>query len=349
MDKYARQVALIGDDAQSAIRGARVAIVGAGGLGSPAALYLAAAGMGIVLIDDDITSATNLHRQILHSSRAVGTPKVRSAARRLRDLNPDVEITTHQTRLTWDNAEALFAGCDVVLDGSDNFATRHVCSHAAARLGIPHVWGSILGFDAQFSVFAAGRGPVYEDLFPAPPPPGSVPSCSQAGVLGPLVGVVGSAMAMEAIKLVTGLGDPLIGRLAYYDSLAASWDYVPLVADPAVTRRVRCSPPPAAPAEVTLADITRETTVVDVREPAEFAAGHLPGAINVPLGDILAGATPDELENGGVIVCAAGVRSAQAVAALEARGVSGLASLRGGLAGSELGGSDLDGSELGGH
>lgn len=333
MNRYARQVALIGDDAQAAIRGARAGIIGAGGLGSPAALYLAAAGMGMVLIDDDVTSTTNLHRQILHSTSAVGTPKVESASKRLHDLNPDAQVDTVPTRLTWDNALDILSGCDVILDGSDNFATRHIASHAAARLGIPHVWGSILGFEAQVSVFHAGRGPVYEDLFPAPPPPGSVPSCSQAGVLGPLVGVAGSAMAMEAIKLVTGLGTPLIGRVAYYDSLAATWEHIPLAADPAVTEKVLTSAPPTGPAEVTLDDITPATTVIDVREPHEFAAGHLAGAINVPLGDILAGTTPDELENGGVIVCAAGVRSAQAVAALEARGLTGLASLRGGLNG----------------
>lgn len=323
MDRYARQRALFDD---AALHGARAAVIGAGGLGSPAALYLAGAGVGITLIDDDVVSTSNLHRQILHGTSAVGLPKVDSALARLSDLNPDADVRVYRERLTWDNAVDLLAGCDVVLDGSDNFATRHVVSHACARLGIPHVWGSILGFEAQVSVFWAGHGPVYEDLFPAPPPPGSVPSCSQAGVLGPVVGVAGATMAVEAIKLVAGLGSPLLGRLGYYDSLAGTWEYVPVVADPAVTERVRTAAPPAGPAEVDT--VPPGAAVLDVREPAEFADFHLPGAVNVPLGDILAGTTP---QGPAVVVCAGGVRSAQAVAALEDRGVTGLVSLRGGL------------------
>ena len=247
LDRYARQTALIGPAAQARIRAARIAVVGAGGLGSPALLYLAGAGVGhITLIDDDFLDLSNLHRQIIHSSADEGRPKVDSAVERLAGLNPDVEVTAVRERLTWSNAVNLLEGADVVLDGSDNFATRHVVSHACARLGVPHVWGSILGFEAQMSVFWAGRGPVYEDLYPAPPPPGSVPSCAQAGVLGPLVGVVGSAMAGEALKLVTGLGEPLVGRLGYYDSLAGTWEYLPLIADPAVTERVLVSDPPGA-------------------------------------------------------------------------------------------------------
>lgn len=330
MDRYARQVTLIGADAQARVRGARVGVIGAGGLGSPALLYLAAAGVGsIVLIDDDQVATSNLHRQVIHSSASVGVNKAASAAQRLRDLNPEVEVATHVHRLTWDNALSTFAGCDVILDGSDNFDTRHIASHAAARLGVPHVWASILGFEAQLSVFWAGRGPVYEDLFPAPPPPGSVPSCAQAGVLGPLVGVVGSAMAMEALKIITGLGEPLVGSLGYYDSLTGTWEYVPVVADDDVLARVLRAEPPRGPAEVT--EVAPGALVLDVREPEEYADFHLPGSVNVPLGEILAGTTPPELENGAVVVCAGGVRAAQAVAALEARGVAGLASLRGGL------------------
>ncbi|MEX3505076.1 ThiF family adenylyltransferase [Corynebacterium sp. LK2510] len=329
-ERYRRQVTLVGAQAQARIRAAHVAIVGAGGLGSPAALYLAAAGIRrITLIDDDLVSLSNLHRQILHSTGTVGSAKAESARARLADINPDVHLDTVTDRLTWDNALSILDGADVVLDGTDNFYTRHVASHAAARLGIPHIWASILGFEAQMSVFWAGRGPVYEDVFPAPPPPGSVPSCAEAGVLGPVVGVVGSAMAMETLKIVTGIGSPLIGEIAYYDSLAAAWERIPVTADPAVTQRVRSSDPPRGPAEV--ASITAGATVIDVREPEEFAAFHLPGAVNYPLGDILAGVTPDEAENGAVVVCARGMRSAQAVEALTARGVHGLASLRGGL------------------
>lgn len=332
MDRYTRQVTLIGTDAQARIRGARVGVIGAGGLGSPALLYLAAAGVGsIVLVDDDQVSTSNLHRQVIHSSAAVGVDKAASAAQRLRDLNPEVQVLTHTRRLTWDNALDTFAGCDVILDGSDNFDTRHIASHAAARLGVPHVWASILGFEAQMSVFWAGRGPVYEDLFPAPPPPGSVPSCAQAGVLGPLVGVVGSAMAMEALKIITGLGEPMVGRLGYYDSLAGTWEYVPVAANSEVLALVLRAEPPRGPKEVS--EVAPGALVLDVREPEEYADFHLPGSVNVPLGQILAGTTPPELENGAVVVCAGGVRSAQAVEALEARGVAGLASLRGGLNG----------------
>lgn len=328
--RYARQVALIGPEAQEKLAAAHVAVLGAGGLGSPALLYLAAAGVGtITVIDDDTVDLTNLHRQVIHSTAALGEPKAGSAKQRMTQLNPLVRVNTVAQRLTWDNALDLLHGTDVLLDGSDNFDARHVASHAAARLGIPHVWASILGHEAQLSVFWAGRGPVYEDLFPAPPPPGSVPSCAQAGVLGPLVGMVGSAMAMEALKLVTGLGEPLVGRLAYLDSLAMSWEFVPVVADPGVTRRVLRDAPPHGPAQVDA--LAPGATVIDVREPEEFAAFHLPGSLNVPLGDILGGYAPPEAENGAVVVCARGVRSAQAVAALESRGVRGLASLRGGL------------------
>lgn len=329
-DRYLRQTTLIGDAAQATLRAAHVAVIGAGGLGSPALLYLAAAGIGrITLFDDDVVDLSNLHRQVIHTTGRVGEPKVDSAIEQLFALNADTVVTPVTERLTWDTALEQLAGADVILDGSDNFTTRHIASHAAARLGIPHIWGSILGFEAQMSVFWAGHGPVYEDLFPAPPPPGSVPSCSQAGVLGPLVGVVGSSMAMEALKCVTGLGAPLVGQLGYYDGLAGTWEYLPLCADPAVAKRLLTEDPPRGPAEV--AELTEGATLIDVREPAEFATSHLPGAINVPLGRIVNGYTPPELENGGVVICASGVRSAQAVAALAERGVRGVASLRGGM------------------
>ena len=331
-ERYSRQVTLMGPEAQEKLAASRVAVIGAGGLGSPALLYLAAAGIGhITLIDDDTVELSNLHRQVIHSSAAAanGESKAHSARARLTELNPDVHIEPVVERLTWENALRVLEGADLVLDGTDNFDTRHVASHAAARLGIPHVWASILGYQAQLSVFWAGHGPIYEDLFPTPPAPGAVPSCSQAGVLGPLVGIVGSAMALEAIKLFTGVGRPLVGRLAYYDSLTASWEEIPVAANPEVTEQVRTGTPPHGPVEVT--EIPPGSTVIDVREPREFAEFHLPGAINVPLAEILGGYTPPEVENGAVVVCARGARSAHAVDALERRGVTGLASLRGGL------------------
>ncbi|WP_291314759.1 ThiF family adenylyltransferase [Corynebacterium sp. UBA2622] len=330
--RYARQVALTGPEAQDRLTRAHVAVVGAGGLGSPALLYLAGAGVGrLTVIDDDTVELSNLHRQVVHSTPGIGRPKAASARDRLRELNPEVRVRAVEKRLTWPDAVAILAGADVVVDGSDNFDTRHIASHAAARLGVPHVWGSILGHEAQLSVFWAGRGPVYEDLFPAPPAPGSVPSCAQAGVLGPLVGMVGSAMAMETLKLITGVGTPLIGRLAYLDSLAPTWEEVPLTADPAVAERVLRDAPPHGPAEV--GAIAEGATVIDVRETEEFETSHLPGSVNAPLSAILAGLTPPEAENGAVLVCARGTRSAQAVDVLGRRGATGLASLRGGLEG----------------
>ena len=249
-ERYSRQVTLMGPEAQENLAASRVAVIGAGGLGSPALLYLAAAGIGhITLIDDDSVELSNLHRQVIHSSAAAanGESKAHSARARMTELNPEVHVEPVVERLTWENALRVLEGADLILDGTDNFDTRHVASHAAARLGIPHVWASILGYQAQLSVFWAGHGPIYEDLFPTPPAPGAVPSCSQAGVLGPLVGIVGSAMALEAIKLITGMGRPLVGRLAYYDSLTASWEEIPVAANPAVTEQVRTGTPPHGP------------------------------------------------------------------------------------------------------
>lgn len=340
--RYRRQITLTGPAAQEKLAGAHVAVIGAGGLGSPALLYLAGAGVGrISLIDDDVVDLSNLHRQVIHTTGRIGQSKVDSAAESVRALNPDVEIIPVNTRLTWSNAMDIFAGVDVILDGADNFDTRHIASHAAARLGIPHVWASILGYESQLSVFWAGRGPVYEDLFPAPPAPGVVPSCAQAGVLGPLVGVTGSAMAMEALKIIIGIGTPLVGSLGYFDSLSGMWEYIPITADPSVTERVLESDPPQQLSDVPdvdeVDDIPAGAVVIDVREPEEFALFHIPGAINVPLGEILGGTTPKAVSAASpdgppvVVQCAGGVRSARAVDAMQRRAIEGLVSLRGGI------------------
>ena len=213
--RYARQEALWGEDGQRKLSGAHVAVIGAGGLGSPALLYLAGAGVGrISLFDDDVVSPSNLHRQVIHTTAAIGAPKTESAAAAVHALNPEVNITCYG-RLESATALKELRGCDLILDGTDNFDARYLSSWAAHELGIPHVWASILGFDAQLSVFWSGHGPVYEDVFPTAPAPGEVPSCSQAGVLGPVVGVVGSAMALEALKLITGVGTPLILSLIH--------------------------------------------------------------------------------------------------------------------------------------
>ncbi|MDR7330751.1 ThiF family adenylyltransferase [Corynebacterium guangdongense] len=337
--RYRRQITLFGAENQRKLADAHVAVIGAGGLGSPALLYLAGAGVGTVtIIDDDVVDTSNLHRQVIHTTAGVGRPKAESAAEAMRELNPEVSLRLFAQRLTWANAREAFEGADLIMDGADNFDTRHIASTSAARLGIPHVWGSILGHEAQTSVFWAGHGPVYEDVFAAPPPPGAVPSCSQAGVLGPLVGVIGSTMALEALKLLTGLGTPLLGRLGYYDGMAGTWEYVPLTANPAVTRRLLSEEPARQEPAVTVSvaevdEIPENAVLIDVRELEEVAHFAIPGSVHVPLGEILAGTVPAEIdtERPVVVYCAGGVRSARAVEALTKQGHAGLLSLRGGI------------------
>lgn len=344
--RYRRQIMLgeVGQAGQQKLLDARVAVIGAGGLGSPALLYLAGAGVGhVLIIDDDVVDLSNLHRQVIHTTDGVGRPKAESAREAMLALNPSVTVSVAVERLTWSNALSLLEGYDMILDGSDNFETRHIASWAAARLGVPHIWASILGFDAQLTVFHADHGPIYEDLFPTPPPAGSVPSCSQAGVLGPVVGVVGSSMAMEALKLITGVGRPLIGRLGYYSSMDGTWEYIPVVGNPAVVEMVRAKEVVAGSVSGVgealdvprVASVPSGVALVDVREPHEFAAYAIPGAVNVPLSTIRSGAVPDAVAAGEevLVYCAAGVRSAQAVAILHEAGYGGMTSLDGGIEG----------------
>ena len=225
------QVGLVG---QQRIRASRILLIGAGGLGAPAALYLAAAGVGTIgLVDDDDVDVSNLQRQVIHATAAVGRPKVDSAAEAIRALNPDVEVVAHRTQLTADNARDLLGGWDVVIDGTDNFPTRYLVNDAAVMLGLPLVHGAVLGFNGQVGVFDAGRGPCYRCLHPAPPPAGSVPSCAEAGVLGVLPGIVGTMQAAEALKLVIGGGQPLLGRLAMLDAWGAHLREIPVAKNPA--------------------------------------------------------------------------------------------------------------------
>lgn len=338
--RYRRQIALpdFGTAGQDALSQAHVAVLGAGGLGSPALLYLAGAGVGrITVIDDDVVDLSNLHRQVIHRDAGVGRPKAASAAAAMRELNPEVTVTVIAARLSPDNALEVLGDAQVLLDGTDNFDTRHLASWACARLGIPHVWASILGHDAQLSVFHAGHGPIYEDIYRHPPAPGVVPNCAQAGVLGPLVGTVGSAMALEAIKLLTGLGRPLIGRLGVFSGLDGTWEYVPVVGNRDTLDAVLAHGPVRSPQLPPVPEITEfaDTAVlIDVREPHEFATTHIPGARNVPLAEVLEGGwLPPQPEPGQqiVIYCAGGIRSARAVRALVERGVTGPVSLAGGI------------------
>jgi len=236
LHRYSRHLILpdVALDGQQRIKAARVLLIGAGGLGSPAALYLAAAGVGTLgLVDFDVVDVTNLQRQVLHGTSAVGQSKLDSARERIADLNPNVRVETHETRLTSANALEILREYDVIVDGTDNFATRYLTNDACVLLGKPNVYGSIFRFEGQASVFAMPDGPCYRCLFPNPPPPGLVQSCAEGGVLGVLPGVVGSIQATEALKLALGIGDPLVGRLLLFDALAASFTEINLRRDPA--------------------------------------------------------------------------------------------------------------------
>ncbi|MDK8665832.1 ThiF family adenylyltransferase [Corynebacterium propinquum] len=315
--RYQRQLSLrgFGRQAQEKLAGSHVVVVGAGGLGSPVLLYLAAAGVGaLTIIDGDEVSLSNLHRQIIHTTGAIGTPKAVSARETIKALNPDIAVAVINADLDREHARDIFAGADLVIDGTDNLGARYLISWAALRSGIPHIWASILGFDAQISVFGLGDGPIYEDVFPTPPPAGSVPSCAQAGVLGPVVGTVGSAMALEAIKVLTGIGTPLSGRLGYFDALSGEWEYIPVQANARTRETVLSSGPINADTteepgdRVTTTahnidescsvdgvwsvdDIAEDAVVIDVREPEEYAEFAIPGALNIPLSTFNRGQT----------------------------------------------------------
>ena len=236
-ERYSRHLLIpeIGTAGQERMLEAKVLVVGAGGLGSPAALYLAAAGIGrLGIVDDDLVDASNLQRQVLHSTAALGEPKVDSAVRRVRELNPDVEVVPYRERLSADNVDAILdEGWEVIVDGADNFPTRYLLNDASVWHGVPVVHGSIFRFEGQATVFKSEDGPCYRCLFPQPPPPELAPSCAEGGVLGVLPGVIGSIQGAEALKLVLGIGEPLIGRLLLYDALAGSFDEVAVRRDPA--------------------------------------------------------------------------------------------------------------------
>jgi molybdopterin/thiamine biosynthesis adenylyltransferase/rhodanese-related sulfurtransferase len=235
VERYARHLLLpeIGVEGQRRLKAARVLVVGAGGLGSPALLYLAAAGVGTIgVVDDDVVDASNLQRQVIHGTSDVGRPKTASAADAVAALNPLVTVVPHQTRLDSGNALEIIGDYDLVLDGADNFPTRYLVNDACALLGKPHVWGSIFRFDGQVSVWWAGHGPCYRCVFPHPPPPEVVPSCATGGVLGVLCAAIGSVQVSEAVKLLVGQGDPLVGRLLLHDALRQSWDTLVVRPDP---------------------------------------------------------------------------------------------------------------------
>lgn len=348
LTRAARQVILpgFGIAAQRRIAAARVLVVGAGGLGSPVLQYLAGAGVGTIgIVDDDVVDASNLQRQVIHSSASIGESKTASAARRINALDPAVTVIQHTERLTSANALAVFGDYDLIVDGSDNFPTRYLASDAAAILRLPYVWGSVLRFDGQVAVFweggPAGSAVDYRDLHPVPPPPASVLSCDEAGVLGTLCGTIGSMMAGEAIKLITGIGVPLLGRVHTVDALTAR-----VVESPVRRARDRrpvtglidyelfCGTDAGGPT-ITAAELpaARVAALIDVREPAEHDELHIGGDRLVPLARLLA--APDAAVDGAttgpvVVYCRTGARSERAAAALRAAGIDAI-SLRGGI------------------
>lgn len=360
--RYARHVILpgIGDTGQRRLRAGRVLVVGAGGLGSPILLYLAAAGVGrITVVDDDVVDETNLQRQVVHGVADVGRPKSHSAVDAVAALAPGVEVVPVTDRLTPETVLDLVADHDVVVDGADNFPTRYLVGDACARLVVPHVWGSVYQHDAQVSVWWAGEGPCYRCVFPTPPPPGAVPSCSTGGVLGASCGSVGSVMAEEVVKLLVGVGEPLVGRLLLHDAWAQEWSTLRVAADPACVvcgtgsdvRRPLGLEFPLAPAEdeeagadgadlpsVTVEVLARRLrdrdagtdafVLVDVREPGEREVVSIPGALPVPLAQVRSGEVDAVTEVGtGIPVlvhCKSGARSAEAVRLLRARGIDAI-------------------------
>jgi molybdopterin/thiamine biosynthesis adenylyltransferase/rhodanese-related sulfurtransferase len=360
--RYSRHLIIpdVGMDGQKRLKNAKVLVVGAGGLGSPALMYLAAAGVGTLgIVDFDTVDESNLQRQVIHGVSDVGRPKAESAADSIREINPLIQVNIHDFALDNSNVMELFAQYDLILDGTDNFATRYLVNDAAVLLGKPYVWGSIYRFDGQASVFWAEHGPCYRCLYPEPPPPGMVPSCAEGGVLGVLCASIGSIQVNEAIKLLTGIGEPLVGRLMVYDALEMEYRKIKVRKDPDC---VLCGPnatqtellddyedfcgavsPEAQQATLDATITARELKdwqdagkdlfLVDVREPAEYEINRIPGSILIPKGEILSGEALSRFPQDRQIVlhCKSGVRSAEALAALKAAGFSGAVHVQGGV------------------
>jgi adenylyltransferase/sulfurtransferase len=357
MLRYSRHLLLpeVGVAGQRKLKSARVLTIGAGGLGSPLSLYLAAAGVGTIgIVDFDVVDLTNLQRQIVHGTSTLGRPKLDSAEERLTDLNPNVRIERHETRLTSQNALEILREYDIVVDGTDNFPTRYLVNDACVLLGKPNVYGSIFRFEGQASLFYAPEGPCYRCLYSEPPPPGLVPSCAEGGVLGVLPGIIGSIQALETIKWIIGAGNSLLGRLVLFDALKLRFRELQLRKDPACPI---CGPSPsirelidyeafcgigAAPAyvgpEISAEELRREMdekggdlVLIDVREPHEWDIAHIEGARLIPLGQL-----PErlsELDGHAEIVthCHHGARSMKALEILKGAGFGKVRSLAGGI------------------
>ncbi|MET0475054.1 MAG: adenylyltransferase/sulfurtransferase MoeZ [Mycobacterium sp.] len=359
VSRYSRHLIIpdLGVDGQKRLKNARVLVIGAGGLGSPALLYLAAAGVGTIgIVDFDVVDESNLQRQIIHGQSDIGRSKAQSARDSINEINPLVEVRLHEIRLEPDNAIDLFGQYDLILDGTDNFATRYLVNDAAVLAGKPYIWGSIYRFEGQVSVFweAApnGLGLNYRDLYPEPPPPGLVPSCAEGGVLGILCSSIASVMGTEAIKLITGIGESLLGRLMVYDALDMTYRTIRIRKDPAtptitglIDYEAFCGVVSDAANEAALdstvtprelremLDSGRKIALIDVRESVEWDINHISGAELVPKSAIDAGDGLARLphDRTPVLYCKTGVRSAEALVALKKAGFADALHLQGGI------------------
>ena len=357
--RYSRHLIMpeVALDGQKKLKAAKVLTVGTGGLGSPLALYLAAAGIGTIgIVDFDVVDESNLQRQIIHGTSDVGRPKVESARDKILDINPNVEVVVHEEALTSENALEIFADYDVIVDGTDNFPTRYLVNDACVLLGKPNVYGSIFRFEGQASVFWAEEGPCYRCLYPEPPPPGLVPSCAEGGVLGILPGAIGVVQATEAVKLILGIGEPLIGRLMLYDALGMSFREMKLRKDPGcpicgenptVTELIDyeefCGIPQANAVaqengvpEITVRELKQKMdngepiNVLDVREPHEYEVANI-GVKLVPLGELPRRLAEFDQDENFAIHCKTGGRSAKAVKLLQDAGFGNVYNVKGGI------------------
>jgi sulfur-carrier protein adenylyltransferase/sulfurtransferase len=358
--RYSRHLLIpeVGLNGQRKLKGSSALVIGTGGLGSPVALYLAAAGIGSIgLVDYDVVDSSNLQRQVIHGTSTIGKLKVESAREKLLDLNPDIEIQTYNEPFTSENAIRIAKEYDILLDGTDNFPTRYLTNDVAVFLGKPNVYASIYRFDGQVSVFYAKEGPCYRCLFPEPPPPGLVPSCAEGGVLGVLPGTIGTIQATEALKVLLGIGQPLIGRLLLYNALDMSFDFVKLKKNPKcrvcgpnadihelIDYEEFCGVPGHDHDEGTAGtgyDITAQELdvrlkqnhliLLDVREPHELEISALPGAVNIPLGTLAARLSEIDSAQEMIVFCKTGSRSTRALELLLSAGFKKVKNLKGGI------------------
>jgi adenylyltransferase/sulfurtransferase len=360
--RYSRHLIMpeVGVDGQEKLKNASILLIGCGGLGSPLSMYLSAAGVGhLGLVDFDLADFTNLQRQVAFGTQDVGRPKVEATRDRIQSINPNVKVTTHRTKLTSENVMEIFKPYDIIIDGTDNFPTRYLVNDASVFLHKPNVYGSIFRFEGQATVFWADKGPCYRCLYPEPPPPGMVPSCAEGGVLGILPGTIGLIQATEAVKIILGKGEPLVGRLLLYNALDMKFREVKLQKDPdcpvcgknpTITALIdyeqfcgiglgqeEAAAPTNGLAEISAKELKQKIdkhekfVLVDVREPHEYQIAKIPGSKLIPLGDVMQRARELDTADDIVVHCRSGARSAKAIHELQKLGFKRLKNLKGGI------------------